>query len=124
MTAKLTVSISYCTVCGFRGRAAWLAEELLKAHEGDLAGVTLAPVNDMGDLAGFQHLEERGYWLPAPLPNGVETRAPGLVARMSETPMSVRSWAPALGEHNRQVLTSMLGLTDEEIYLATGGKTG
>ncbi len=45
MTAKPTVSISYCTVCGFRGRAAWLAEELLKAHESDLAGVTLAPVS-------------------------------------------------------------------------------
>ena len=87
-------------------------------------GVTLAPVNDMRDLAGFQHLEERGYWLPAPLPNGAETRAPGLVARMSETPMSVRSWAPALGEHNRQVLTSMLGLEDEEIVLATGGMAG
>ena len=87
-------------------------------------GVSLAPVNDMGDLARFQHLEERGYWLPAPLPNGMETRAPGLVARMSETPMSVRRWAPALGEHNHQVLNSMLGLTDEEIDLATGGKAG
>ena len=40
-------------------------------------GVTLAPVSDMADLAGFQHLEERGYWLSAPLPNGMETRAPG-----------------------------------------------
>ena len=87
-------------------------------------GVALAPVNDMADLTGFQHLEERGYWLPAPLPNGMETRAPGVVARMSETPMSVRSWAPALGEHNRQVLNTMLGLNDEEITLATGGKAG
>ena len=87
-------------------------------------GVTLAPVNDMADLTGFQHLEERGYWLPAPLPNGMETRAPGVVARMSETPMSVRSWAPALGEHNRQILNTILGLNDEEITLATGGKAG
>ncbi len=87
-------------------------------------GAALAPVNDVGDLAGFQHLEERGYWLAAPLPNGRETRAPGVVARMSETPMSVRSWAPALGEHNRQVLNTMLGLSDEEINLATGGKSG
>ena len=87
-------------------------------------GVALAPVNDMADLTGFQHLEERGYWLPAPLPNGMETRAPGVVARMSETPMSVRSWAPALGEHNRQILNTMLGLNDEEITLATGGKAG
>ena len=87
-------------------------------------GVGLAPVNDMGDLAGFQQLDEREYWLPAPLPNGKETRAPGVVARMSETPMSVRRWAPALGEHNRQVLNTMLGLSDDEINLAAGGKAG
>jgi len=87
-------------------------------------GVTLAPVNDIADLGGFQHLEERGYWLPAPLPNGGETRAPGLVVRMSETPMSVRGWAPALGEHNRQVLDTILGLSDKEIDLATGGMAG
>ena len=87
-------------------------------------GVTLAPVNDISDLTGFQHLEERGYWLPAPLPNGTETRAPGLVARLSETPMSVRNWAPALGEHNSQVLNTLLGLSDDEIDLATGGKAG
>ena len=85
-------------------------------------GVTLAPVNDIADLAGFQQLEDRGYWLPAPLANGTEARAPGLVIQMSETPMSVRNWAPALGEHNQQVLKSMLGLSDEEIILATGGK--
>jgi len=84
-------------------------------------GVALAPVSDMADLAGFRHLEERGYWLRAPLPNGIETRAPGLAARMSETPMSVRRWAPALGEHNQQVLMTMLGLKNEEILLATGG---
>ncbi|MCI0901494.1 MAG: hypothetical protein J4N70_11255, partial [Chloroflexi bacterium] len=74
--------------------------------------------------AGFQQLEEREYWLPAPLPNGSETRAPGVVARLSETPMSVRRWAPALGEHNRQVLNTMLGLSDDEINLAAGGKAG
>ncbi|MCH7737386.1 MAG: CoA transferase [Chloroflexi bacterium] len=87
-------------------------------------GVALAPVNDIGDLTGFQQLEERGYWMTAPLPNGLEARAPGLVVRLSETPMSVKSWAPALGEHNGQVLNSMLGLDDTEINLATGGKAG
>ena len=87
-------------------------------------GAALAPVNDIGNLAGFQHLEERGYWLPAPLPNGAEARAPGLFARLSETPMSVRSWAPALGEHNHQVLSTLLGLSDEDLNLATGGKAG
>ena len=43
MGRKLTVSIEYCTVCNFRSRAAWLAQELLAAHEGDVAGLTLLP---------------------------------------------------------------------------------
>ena len=87
-------------------------------------GVALAPVNDMGDLTGFQQLQERDYWLQAPLPNGIDARTPGLVAQLSKTPMSVRSWAPAMGEHNGQVLNTLLGMSDEEINLATGGKAG
>ena len=43
MNNKPLVSIEYCTVCNFRGRAAWLAQELLAAHEGEIAGVTLVP---------------------------------------------------------------------------------
>ena len=43
MPAKPTLSIEYCTVCNFRGRAAWLAQELLAALETELAGVTLVP---------------------------------------------------------------------------------
>ena len=43
MSKKLEVSIEYCTVCNFRGRAAWLAQELLAANEGDVAGLTLVP---------------------------------------------------------------------------------
>ena len=43
MDKKPKVSIEYCTVCNFRGRAVWLAQELLAAHEADIAGVTLVP---------------------------------------------------------------------------------
>ncbi len=43
MDKKPTLSIEYCTVCNFRGRAAWLAQEVLAAGEGDLASLTLVP---------------------------------------------------------------------------------
>lgn len=43
MAEKPTVSITYCTVCNFLARAAWLAQELLSAHKDDIAGVTLVP---------------------------------------------------------------------------------
>ena len=43
MDKKAEVSIEYCQVCNFRGRAVWLVQELLAAHEADIAGVTLVP---------------------------------------------------------------------------------
>lgn len=43
MDKKAEVSIEYCTACNFRGRAVWLAQELLAAHEAEIAGITLVP---------------------------------------------------------------------------------
>ena len=43
MAEQPTLSIEYCTQCNFRGRAVWLAQELLAALEQELAGVTLVP---------------------------------------------------------------------------------
>ena len=83
-------------------------------------GVTLAPVSTTEDLARFRHLEERGYWLTAPLPNGSETRVPGVLGRPAETPMNVRLWAPTLGQHNSDILSGVLGLPDDEAAAASG----
>jgi selenoprotein W-related protein len=46
MDKKPSVSIEYCTVCNFLGRAAWLGQELLAAYGADLADVTLIPARD------------------------------------------------------------------------------
>jgi selenoprotein W-related protein len=43
MEPKPALSIEYCTQCNFRGRAVWLAQELLAALEQELAGITLVP---------------------------------------------------------------------------------
>ncbi len=43
MDRKPTISIEYCTVCNFLGRAAWLAQEVLATHKDDVAGLTLVP---------------------------------------------------------------------------------
>jgi len=87
-------------------------------------GVTIAPVNTVEELAGFRHLEERGYWLTAPLPNGRQIPVPGVFARLSETPMTVRRWAPGLGEHSEAILGRTLGLSADEIGAAGGGGKG
>ena len=82
--------------------------------------VPMAPVSTTEELVRFRQLEERGYWLQAPLPNGQELPAPGLLARLTETPLKVRRWAPKLGEHNREVLGGMLGLSAAETAAASG----
>jgi len=87
-------------------------------------GVTVAPVNNVEALARFRHLEERGYWLEAPLPNGGKVQVPGLFARLSATPMEVRRWPPRLSQHNQEVLGGMLGLSTNEIAAACGEATG
>ena len=85
--------------------------------------VTVAPVSTMEDLTRFRQLEERGYWIMSPLPNGRQTPAPGIFAGLTETPMSVRRWAPRLGQHNREILGGQLGLSVEEIAAACGANS-
>ncbi len=105
---------------GALGRYArrYTKQELLE--RGLKEGVTVAPVNTVEELARFRQLEERGYWLTAPLPDGRQVPVPGVFARMSETPMSVRRWAPKLGEHNDEILGGTLGLSSDEIAAASG----
>ncbi len=38
-----TVEITYCVKCRFLLRAAWMAQELLSAFEGELEGVAIKP---------------------------------------------------------------------------------
>ena len=59
--------------------------------------VTLAPVSSLEDLTRFRQLEERGYWLTAPLPNGGRVEVPGLPAQSSENADD----SPALGPNLR-----------------------
>ena len=83
-------------------------------------GISIAPVSNIEELAHFRHLEERDYWLKAPLPNGREALVPGIFARSSVKPMHMRLWPPKLGEHNAEVLGGLLGLSPGFIAKATG----
>ncbi|KPK38622.1 MAG: hypothetical protein AMJ69_08020 [Gammaproteobacteria bacterium SG8_47] len=40
---KSSIQIEYCTKCGFLLRAAWIAQELLRAFEDELREVSLKP---------------------------------------------------------------------------------
>ena len=93
-------------------------------EQGIADGVSIAPVNNMEDLTRFRHLQERGFWLTAPLPNGQVAQVPGIFANLSETPMKVRRWAPRLGEHTGEVLGDLLGMSTSQIVAASGRALG
>jgi crotonobetainyl-CoA:carnitine CoA-transferase CaiB-like acyl-CoA transferase len=93
-------------------------------EQGIADGVSIAPVNNMEDLTRFRHLQERGFWLTAPLPNGQVAQVPGIFANLSETPMKVRWWAPRLGEHIGEVLGDLLGMSTSQIAAASGRALG
>jgi crotonobetainyl-CoA:carnitine CoA-transferase CaiB-like acyl-CoA transferase len=93
-------------------------------EQGIADGVSIAPVNNMEDLTRFRHLQERGFWLTAPLPNGQMAQVPGIFANLSETPMKVRRWAPRLGEHTGEVLGDLLGMSTSQIAAASGRALG
>ena len=84
------------------------------------AGISIAPVNTVEELTRFRQLDDRAYWITAPLPNGQEVQAPGLFAHLTRTPMNVRRWAPRLGEHNEEVLGGMLGYSSAVVASACG----
>lgn len=68
--------------------------------------VTLAPVNTVQDLLTFDQLEDRGAWTSV-AHAGTKVRAPGVFARATRTPASLRTTAPRLGAHTDEVLAEL-----------------
>ncbi len=70
------------------------------------------------------HLKERGYFemvthpMTGPIVDGKETPGthlhPGVLAKLSKTPLSIRTPAPTLGQHNEYVYKKLLGVSDAE----------
>jgi len=78
------------------------------------AGVHVAPVNDMADLAAEPQLAFRRAWRPVQHPVIGTYQAIGPSYLLSETPAEIRRPAPLLGQHNREVFCGLLGLSEEE----------
>jgi len=93
-----------------RGRPARSAMTQLQA-----LGIPAAATNAMSDLIGEPQLAARGYWQW--LDRAVVGRQPNPSPpyRDGRAPLSIRRPAPTLGQHNREVLGGILGLTDDEL---------
>ncbi len=79
------------------------------------AGVKAAPVLDGKEALLDPHLRERGHFDVVDQPAvGRRPVQRHLAAKFSAFTPAARGHAPLMGEHNREVLQGMLGVTDEE----------
>jgi len=76
------------------------------------------PVNEVLDMEGAMkdpHLIAREMFIVNEHPRAGKVRMPNFPVKFSETPGRVLTPAPELGQHNVEVLTTMLGYTKEEV---------
>ncbi len=85
---------------------AWLAErpraeaiEILRGH-----GLAIAPVQTFPEAAQDPHVLERDMLQDTVLPDGTTAPITGPAVKFSRTPTRVRRAAPALGQHNDELL--------------------
>ena len=79
------------------------------------AGVIAAAVLNGKEVLLDRHLSERGYFDLVEHAGGVRPVPKQLGARFSAFEAGARGTAPKLGEHNREVLQGLLGLSEEEL---------
>ncbi len=78
-------------------------------------GVPAGAVLNAAELSADPHLAERDFFWEIEHPRAGRHQYCGLPIRFSGTPPCPRRPAPLLGQHNRLVLSGILGLSDEEI---------
>ena len=71
------------------------------------AEVTATPVYDIDQLMDDPHVQARGVLVEAPDAEAGSVVMHNIVPRLSDTPGSLRSAAPALGEHTREILAAI-----------------
>ncbi|MCO0596399.1 CoA transferase [Peribacillus butanolivorans] len=88
-------------------------QEVLKKM--DDHGVPIAPILSIKDIFEDPHYQARENILEVDHPRLGKVKVPGIVPKFSETPGRIRHRAPELGEHNKQVYSEELGISEEEL---------
>jgi crotonobetainyl-CoA:carnitine CoA-transferase CaiB-like acyl-CoA transferase len=78
-------------------------------------GISCAPVITVEEAVHDEHLKERGAFVEVNHPRAGKVKVLAPWVRFSETPSAITSPSPMLGQHNREVYGTILGLTNEEI---------
>ena len=79
------------------------------------AGVPAGPLQDARDLSEDPHLNERGFFETVDHPESGTHPYPGMPWKLSGTPTSIRMPAPLFGQHNEEILTSLLGMSVADV---------
>jgi crotonobetainyl-CoA:carnitine CoA-transferase CaiB-like acyl-CoA transferase len=100
-----------------RQLAEWTAQHDHRVLAAQLqeAGVPAGPLQDARDLSEDPHLNERGFFETVEHPESGTHPYPGMPWKLSDTPASIRMPAPLFGQHNEEVLTSLLGMNPAEV---------
>jgi len=81
----------------------------------EAAGVPCGPINDMKEVFENPQVQHRGMRVDIPHPAGVPCATVASPMRFSETPVTYDAPPPLLGEHTREILGGVLGLSEAEI---------
>lgn len=88
-------------------------DEWMEALEA--AGVPCAPINTVDKIINDPQIKAREMIVELEHPVAGHMRVPGVPIKMSETPGSVDTPAPLLGQHTEELLHELLGLTKEQV---------
>jgi crotonobetainyl-CoA:carnitine CoA-transferase CaiB-like acyl-CoA transferase len=87
-------------------------------HALQAAGVSAAVVQSHEDLLLHdEHIAERGYFVKLEHPEAGVRVNDGIAINLSETPGSIRTPSPLIGEHNDEVLGEILGYDEDAINM-------
>ena len=85
--------------------------------EADLvkAGIPVGVVNNLAQVVEHPQVKARGALVTMDHPTAGKVRMAGPSVRLSQTPGSIRTPSPKLGQHTEEVLRDLLGLSADEI---------
>jgi crotonobetainyl-CoA:carnitine CoA-transferase CaiB-like acyl-CoA transferase len=79
------------------------------------AGIPMGAINTIDQVVDHAQVRARGSLVESTHPVAGSIRMTGPPVRMSDTPGTVRTAAPLLGEHTEEILRDRLGTTPEEV---------
>lgn len=86
------------------------------------AGVTVGIVMDTKRLLADTHLRETGQFVKTQVPGVGDVDYMGLPFKSSAHTFCTEDWSATLGQHNKEIYSALLGLSDEEIAELENGK--